>query len=260
MSKSKGVLLLYSESKQLDYKRLAKLSARLAENYLNVPSTVIKIDDIHENTRTFRYEEGVETIEWNNIGRHNAYNLSPYDETILIDTDYFIQNNNLANYFGSQHDLLCHNTSWDITGNEIFRHNRFLANGGNGFEMHWATVLYFKKSEHAKRVFQVWEKVFQNYDYYGKLLGFRRSPFRNDFALSVAHNICNGYKNTNTFEHNLPAMSTTDSVIDYGNNNWLIKYNLKNTKNIMRYKGDLHVMNKKCILDTDVYDKLWDSI
>ena len=257
--KSKGVLLLYSESKQLDYKRLAELSARLAEYYLGVPSTIVKLDVVQENTRIFRYDDGVETIEWNNIGRYDAYSLSPYDETILIDTDYFIQNNNLSNYFSSHYNFLCHNTSWDITGNEIFRHNRFLESGGNGFEQRWATVIYFKKSEHAKQIFDTWRKVYKNYDYYGKLLGFRRSPFRNDFALSVAHHICNGYTNTNTFAHDLPAISTTDSVIDYGNSNWLIKYNLKNSKNIMRYKGDLHVMNKKCILETDVYDKLWNS-
>ena len=150
--KSKGVLLLYSESKQLDYKRLAELSARLAEHYLGVPSTIVKLDVVQQNTRTFRYEDGIETIEWNNVGRYDAYNLSPYDETILIDTDYFIQNDNLANYFESKHDFLCHNTSYDITGNEIFRHNRFLESGGNGFEMRWATVIYFKKSKHAKQI------------------------------------------------------------------------------------------------------------
>lgn len=258
--KSKGVLLLYSENSQLDYKRLAELSARLAEHYLDVPSTIVKLDVVQENIRTFRYEDGVETIAWNNIGRYDAYNLSPYDETILIDTDYFVQNDNLANYFGSNQDFLCHNSSYDITGNEIFRHNRFLENGGNGFEMRWATVIYFKKNKHAKQIFDTWRTIYENYGYYGRLLGFRRNPFRNDFALSIAHNICNGYANTNTFVHNLPAISTTDSVVDYGNNNWLIKYNLRNSKNIMRYKGDLHVMNKKCILQTDVYGKLWNSV
>ena len=87
--KSKGVLLLYSENSKLDYKRLAELSARLAEYYLDVPSTIVKLDVVQENIRTFRYEDGVETIAWNNIGRYDTYNLSPYDETILIDTDYF---------------------------------------------------------------------------------------------------------------------------------------------------------------------------
>ncbi len=258
--KSKGVLLLYSENESLDYKRLAKLSARLAEYYLKVPVTIVKLDAVKKNLRTFRYSDGVETIEWNNIGRYNAYDLSPYDETLLIDTDYFIQNNNLGNYFETTHNFLCHNTSWDISGNDVFRHDRFLDNGGNRFEMRWATVIYFQKGNSAKQIFDTWHKVYNNYEYYSKLIGFKSTPFRNDFALSIAHQLCNGYANNNTFTNSLPALSTTDSVIDYKNNNWLIKYKLKQTYNVLRYKGDLHLMNKKCILETDLYDKLWNSV
>ena len=55
-------------------------------------------------------------------------------------------------------------------------------------------------------------------------------------------------------------LSTVDSVLDYGNNNWLVKYKYKQSYNVLRYRGDLHVMNKKCILDTDLYNKLWNSV
>ena len=37
------------------------------------------------------------------------------------------------------------NTGWDITGNQQFRHDRYISS--NGFEMRWATVLYFTKSQ-----------------------------------------------------------------------------------------------------------------
>ena len=70
--KSKGVLLLYSESAQLDYLRLADVAARLAEHYLDVPATIVKLDPIQKNTRMFRYDDGVEATEWNNIGRYSA--------------------------------------------------------------------------------------------------------------------------------------------------------------------------------------------
>jgi len=260
MLKSKGVLLLYSESAQLDYKRLADIAARLAENYLDVPATVVKIDPVQKNSRTFRYDDGLETIEWNNIGRYSAYELSPYDETLLIDTDYFVQSDTLANYFGSDHDFVCHNSSWDVTGNQVFRHDRFLQNGGSGFEMRWATVCFFKKSAHAQRIFRAWHMVYENYAYYSKLFGFKLTPFRNDFALSIAHQLCNGYANTTTFDYALPALSTTDSVIDYNDRRWLIKYNYKNSHNVLRYTGDLHVMNKRCVLNTDLHNKLWNSV
>lgn len=257
--KSRGVLILYSESNHLDYKRLADLCARLAEHYLDVPVTIKKIQPKKKGRRVFKYENlELVTTEWNNSGRYNAYNLSPYDETLLIDADYFIQNDNLANYFGSDHDFLCHNKSWDVTSLGQLRGDESMA--GNGFKMRWATVCYFKKSDHAKNIFSMWEKVANDYEYYSKLVGFSTAPFRNDFCLSIAHQTCSGYSNVDTFPHDLPSISTVNKIIDYGNKNWLILYSYRNKQNVIRYSGDLHVMNKRCILETDLYDKLWNSI
>ena len=253
--KSKGILILYSESTQLDYLRLSELCARLAEKHLGVPSTVVKLEPKQKNFRTFRYPDGeLEGTEWNNIGRYSAYDLSPYDETLLIDSDYIVQSDTLANYFGCDHDFVCHNSSWDVSGNDVFRHDRFLQNGGSGFEMRWATVCYFKKSKHAQKIFDTWHMVYENYAYYSKLFGFKLAPFRNDFALSIAHQLCNGYANTATFDYALPALSSSDSVLDYANGRWLLKYQYKESHNVVRYTGDLHVMNKRSLLE--VADKL----
>lgn len=253
MSLSKGVVILYSESAQLDYKSLSETCARLAEKHLSVPASVIKIEPTQRNFRTFRYPNGeLEGTEWNNIGRFSAYELSPYDETILIDSDYIVQTNTLANFFGSDHDFVCHNRSWDITGNDVTRHDLYMTQ--NWFEMRWATVVYFKKNEHAQRIFDAWKMVYENYTYYANLFGFNKSPFRNDFALSIAHQICNGYKNVTTFDYALPTLSSSDSVLDYSNGRWLVKYELEDSHNVLRYTGDLHVMNKRSLLE--VADKL----
>ena len=55
--------------------------------------------------------------------------------------------------------------------------------------------------------------------------------------MSIAHQLVNGYTNINTFEFEMPALSTTDSVIDYGSA-WLVKYRYKDSHNVLRYKGD----------------------
>ena len=252
-SLSKGVLILYSESAQLDYKSLSDTCARLAEKHLDVPASVIEITPTQRNFRTFRYPNGeLEGTEWNNIGRYDALNLSPYDETILLDCDYIVQNNNLANYFGSDHDFICHNHSWDVTGNNLFRHDLYMTL--NWFEMRWATVCYFRKTEHTKRLFDLWRSVYENYEYYANLFGFSKKPFRNDFALSIAHQICGGYANTGTFNYDLPALSSSDSILDYNNGRWLLKYEYRDSHNVIRYTGDLHVMNKRSLLD--IADKL----
>ena len=96
--------------------------------------------------------------------------------------------------------------------------------------------------------------VYKNYDYFAKLFGYSKTPFRNDFALSIAHQICNGYANMDTFDYALPALSSSDSVLDYRNGRWLIKYEYKKSHNVVRYTGDLHVMNKRSLLE--IGDKL----
>lgn len=256
-----GIVILYSVSSQINYERLSHLCGRLANWYLKKPISIIKIEPEKKNLRTFRYPNGeLEKSEWNNIGRFDAYDLSPYDETLLIDSDYIVQTDNLMNYFGNDHDFMCHRESWDITGNNIFRHDRYMTH--NYFDMLWATVVYFKKSKHAENIFNSWKTVYENYDYYSKLFGFSKTPFRNDYAMSIAHLLSNGYSHPITFNHNLPALSSSDSVLDYNNKRWLLKYQYKKSHNVIRYTGDLHVMNKKSLLDvdTDIYTNLWNSI
>ena len=53
MSKSKGILFLYSENKSLNYKRLAELSARLAEYYLKLPTTIIETNPTQKKFKDF---------------------------------------------------------------------------------------------------------------------------------------------------------------------------------------------------------------
>ena len=256
--KSKGILLLYSDSAQLDYLKLAELCARLATYYTDLPVTIKQLNSTKTNSRSFIYPNSThETIEWNNFNRCDAYNLSPYDSTLLIDVDYMIQNDTLAQYFLSDHDLICHNESWDVSGNDAFASSKYMSS--NRFEMRWATVIYFNKSAANEILFETWRSVQENYSYYSELFGFKKNPYRNDYAFSIAHQICNGYSNINTFNYRLPALNTTDEVIDYANGRWLIKYETRNIPNAMRYTGDLHVMNKKCLLDNSIYNKLWNS-
>lgn len=256
--KSKGILLLYSESDQLDYLKLAELCARLAKHYTDLPVTIKQLNSKQKNIRTFRWQDDMlETVEWNNYNRCDAYSLSPYDQTLLIDVDYMIQNDTLAQYFHSDHDYICHNNSWDISGNDVFRHDEYMSQ--NKFDMRWATVVYFTKCEQNERIFETWRSVQNNYEYYSKLFGFNKAPYRNDFAMSISHQINSGYANTGTFNYSMPALSSTDEVIDYNDGRWLVKYRYKESHNVMRYTGDLHVMNKRSLLDTQVYDKLWNS-
>ena len=62
----------------------------------DLPQTVISdIGDIPKNFRS-GYASG---SVWYNCGRYLAYNLSPYDETLLLDTDYIVNSNKLLKTF-----------------------------------------------------------------------------------------------------------------------------------------------------------------
>ena len=44
--------------------------------------------------------------EWNNVDRHMAYELSPYDTTLVMDIDYFCYSNNLLQFMDTKYDFL----------------------------------------------------------------------------------------------------------------------------------------------------------
>ena len=256
---SKGILFLFSESKDLDYERLAQLASRFARHYYDLPAEIVSINAKITGNRTFRWpDDNLQTIQWNNYNRCFAFELSPYDETLLLDVDFLVQSDTYKGYFDSNHDFLCYKTSWDISGNDVFRHNLYIS--PNKFDMRWATVVFFKKNEYTHNLFNTWLMIQQEWLYYSKLFGFTADPFRNDYAMSIAHQIVNGYSNVNTFKYSLSTLSSTDEIIDYNNKSWLVKYKLDDSYNVLKYKGDLHVMNKKCLLEKKLFNKLWDSV
>ena len=104
------------------------------------------------------------------------------------------------------HELLCPNYSWDISGNDVFRHDKYLtASPETILKCVGHSVMYFKKCKHSEQLFNTWRIVYNNYEYYSKLFDPKKIPFRNDFALSIAHQLCNGYANKNTFVNSLPS-------------------------------------------------------
>ena len=117
--KSRGVLLFAFNTSKIDYVEIACRSARLVKHTLNLPVTlvteqgtvadgfdqVIYIDNSLQN-----YKIG-ERGAWRNGDRWQAYNLSPYDETLLIDSDYLMLDQNLLKLFEQDFDyrIMTHN-------------------------------------------------------------------------------------------------------------------------------------------------------
>ena len=154
---SKGVLVFAFNNEQIDYIKQAKDLAKRVKQHLGLPTTVVTdidiIDDDFDTVVKFdgnthlsqkTYRNGSDSIKLNfkNCARVFAYELSPYDETIILDSDFIICNNDFLKCFEQTKELLMYHNSFDLTGaREITNEFKWISDTGPKF--YWATSVYF---------------------------------------------------------------------------------------------------------------------
>lgn len=188
--KSKGLLAFAVNTDTTDYVSIAKQTLELASRTLGIPYTLVTN---LESVANSRYDTDInQFVQWNNAGRYQAYDLSPYDETIVIDVDYLVLDQSLTNVF---------KTNWDYL---LMRNARALTEsfpavmGSTSLPYVWATVFAFRKTPRAKMFFDLVRRVQDNYGYYRELFNLEQRNFRNDYAFAIADIILNGYSIGNT--------------------------------------------------------------
>lgn len=247
---TRGALIFAYNNESIDYQRIAQLNEKLIGKNLGVPTTIITGTKERTNARTFRYGEESEVVSWHNTDRMTAYELSPYDETLLLDADYLILSDNLNFVWGTSSEFLCANSVYDVTGKNSFHANKMMSK--YSFPLRWATCVYFRKTPYAKSIFDMMAEVRDNYEYYSLLFNFRAKPYRNDFALSVALQLLSGYNdNSNHFHFPLASLSTHDKIAKVKEDGTIIiEYESGDKTFQTRVKGtDLHVMDKHNLID-----------
>ena len=193
--KSKGIVVFAVNTDTVDYVGIADQTSRLAQKNLGLPITLITDGSAQPK---FKYDNIVRIaaqgdnwrdggVQWRNFGRHYAYELSPYDETILVDTDYLILDNSLDTLFDTDFDykLMHHNTNYAGAVYEQM--------GETSLPYIWATVILFRKTVKSQMLFELVAKIQRNYRYYRALYNIREGNYRNDYAFAIANNIVNGY-------------------------------------------------------------------
>jgi hypothetical protein len=184
-----GALIFAYNNEQIDYVAMAKWSARNIERHLGIPTTIVTGDTVPGAGR--RHFTDVGTVTWHNLNRMDAYSLSPYDQTLVLDADYVVASDQLKIVLDSTEDFMCHRWAYDVTGLQTFDDlNHF---GAHKFPMWWATVMMFRRSQQAELIFDTMTMIRDNWQHYRQLYGNRRSTYRNDHALSIALNIENGH-------------------------------------------------------------------
>jgi hypothetical protein len=129
--------------------------------------------------------------EFNNQTRTFSYEYSPYEETILIDADYILMNDNLDYVWGNNDELLMNRRAINLKNQEMDIVDQRISN--HGIPMYWATVVYFKKSEFTKTFFNLVDYIRKEYNFFQFLYGFKQGFYRNDYSFSIAAHILNGY-------------------------------------------------------------------
>ena len=222
---TKGVLLFASNNKSIDYVKQAAFLAKRIRKYMNLPTSVVTSTDIKTNYPEYvdvfdniiysttmetnstkkRYADGDHAnkiMQFNNKNRASAYELTPYDETIVMDTDFIISNDILNNCYAQQKDLLLYKTAEHVG---IYRKTpEFEKISDTSVDFYWATVVFFRKTEENKIFFDLIKHIEENYMHYRSVYQFKTTVFRNDFAFSIAIHIMNGYQKGN-FAGTLPG-------------------------------------------------------
>jgi hypothetical protein len=196
---SKGVVLFAFNNGVTDYYKMAIATAKRINHFLNLPTTVITDSNTNFDNYDYNFDntiivqsdntnKNVDRQVWINKGRYQAYDLSPYDETLLLDTDYLINTNTLLKPFQFYDDFMCfNNVNYlmlpNIEQEKISKHS---------YDTLWATVVYFKRTRKTKLIFECMKMIQENYQHYIKIYDPVVGFYRNDFALTIALRTVNG--------------------------------------------------------------------
>jgi hypothetical protein len=202
-----GALIFAFNNEQIDYVSMARWSAGNIRRHLNIPVCLIT-DTQHQDLSGFdkaicvgpanlgssnkRYFSDYNTsVTWHNTNRMDAYDLSPWDQTLVLDADYVVASDQLGVILKSPNNFLAHRWATDITGlNDFTGLNYF---GNYQMPMWWATVMMFRRSDTAKMIFDVMGMVRNNWMHYRNLYANNSNTYRNDHALSIALNTIHGH-------------------------------------------------------------------
>ena len=104
----RGAILFAHNSPKYNYFSMAVYAARRINHYLDLPVTVVT-DESSVAKTDYSFDNIVITTPdknnkrdwgmWINKGRYQAFDFRPYDETLLLDTDYVVNSDKLLKTF-----------------------------------------------------------------------------------------------------------------------------------------------------------------
>ena len=248
---SKGCLIVAFDTNEICYTQQAIEAADRVVKHLGIAVSIVtdnvSLDTVYnkiiverpQNNR--RQPRNKQASDWYNLVRTKLYELSPYDRTLVIDSDFFISTDALLPHINSSRDFLISKEIYDLTKGQKKIEKIY----ASPIIMYWATVMIFSKSFEAAAIFDAAKMVENNYKFYANLYGFIATPIRNDFIFSIACHLIGGYgiKNYGLVNYSLINCDSKIKYISWKNEKLIYKYNGDACVNRIK-NADLHLMNK----------------
>jgi len=253
----KGACIIANNTGDLDYIGLAAINAQLIRQHLDIPvclltadpgdhpgfDHVVLLEERPSSKRSMIKGDTHITYVWKNDHRIDAIDHSPYARTLLLDADYLVLSDLLLPLLDCDQPFMIVDSVHDITGRHAFAGMKRVPDGS--IDQRWATVMCFDKR--AGSIFDAAAMVRRDYGYYAAMFDWPVKPFRNDFAFSVAAHLLAVPK----LPFSMPQLPP-DCTVQADNNGLKISH----AGNVLRWKGDLHVLNKDIALDPSILEPL----
>lgn len=275
---TRGILIYAHNNRTVDYALMALISGGLAKKNLQVPvslitdaSTIAWMQESHifnraadifehiitvdrpatDNQRHLNDGQTGQMIPFINTNRSTAWDLSPYDRTLLIDSDFFVLSNSLGEYWDIDKDVMLGDAINDIYNDSRIGYlDKHVSD--TGVKMYWATTVMFSKNSNAKLFFDTVNYIKENYTQFADVFRFDSRQFRNDIAFSIAKHILDGYQEIDIGSLP-PVLSALDKDILHGVDGstltFLVDYKFNNLYCAAAIADiDIHIMNKQSVI------------
>lgn len=263
-----GALIFAHNSETLDYLKMSLISAKFIKKNLNVPVCIVTDQYSLDNSDAVVDVENLivisrpEITNYRNLNgerhpfinstRNTAWKLTPFERTLVIDSDVLVMSDHLSQFWDGEDFLICER-AYDILGTRLADEDIKVSD--HTINLRWATTMMFTKNDKTEKIFDTVEYIKQEYRFFSDLYEFDPRNFRNDIAFSIANHLINGFVETNNYLPPPLFFKDSDSIVDISEGNILINI-ADGVKNILLpvKDFDIHFLNKKNILEN--YDKL----
>jgi hypothetical protein len=241
-----GAVIFARNNEHIDYVAMARWSARNIERHLGIPTHIITDSAPSDNTRHFT---DVGQVTWHNLNRMDAYYLSPWDRTLVLDADYVVATNQLRSVLDCDADFLAHRWAYDVTGCNTFEGLNWF--GDVRMPMWWATVMVFNKSKSAQLIFDAMSMIRDHWTHYRNIYKNSVATYRNDHALSIALGIVNGHTlNHANIPWQLASLTPDHTLTQLDQDRYRVNFvDSNNNKRWIELRQDFHAMGKRQLGD-----------